>query len=52
MKAIHGIKPLTPTQMYKRNQSLFPEYDKEMTDKTEKSVKKYFQTLESTIKFF
>ena len=52
VKVIHGIKPLTPSQMYKRNQAIFPEYDKDMNEKTEKSVKKYFQTLESTIKFF
>lgn len=51
-KAISGIKVLTPTQMYDRNRALFPEYDKDLTDKVERSVKKYFSTLESTIKFF
>lgn len=51
-KHLASIKALTPTQMYERNKELFPEYDKELTEKVEKSVKKYFQTLESTIKFF
>jgi PX domain len=51
-KALAAIKALTPTQMYERNKALFPEYDKEITDKVERSVKKYFSTLESTIKFF
>lgn len=51
-KSLSGIKQLTPTQMYDRNKALFPEYDKNLTDKVEKSVKKYFSTLESTIKFF
>lgn len=52
VKALSGIKVLTPTQMYERNKALFPEYDKDLTDKVERSVKKYFSTLESTIKFF
>lgn len=51
-KHLSSIKVLTPTQMYERNKSLFPEYDKELTDKVENSVKRYFQTLEKTIKFF
>ena len=51
-KSIAGIKTLSPTQMYERNKALFPEYDKDLTDKVERSVKKYFSTLESTIKFF
>ena len=51
-KSLAGIKILTPTQMYDRNKALFPEYDKDLTDKVERSVKKYFSTLESTIKFF
>lgn len=51
-KSISGIKTLTPTQMYERNRALFPAYDKDLTDKVERSVKKYFSTLESTIKFF
>jgi hypothetical protein len=51
-KHLASIKILTPTAMYERNKSLFPEYDRELTEKVEKSVKKYFQTLESTIKFF
>ena len=38
--------------MYQRNKEHFTEYDKELTEKVQKSVKKYFQTLESTIKFF
>jgi hypothetical protein len=52
VKSLAGIKTLTPTQMYERNRALFPEYDKDLTDKVERSVKKYFSTLESTIKFF
>lgn len=52
VKSLTGIKVLTPTQMYERNRALFPEYDKDLTDKVERSVKKYFSTLESTIKFF
>lgn len=51
-KHLGAIKSLTPTQMFERNKSLFPEYDRELNEKVEKSVKKYFQTLESTIKFF
>lgn len=51
-KSLSSIKVLTPTQMYDRNRALFPEYDKDMSDKVERSVKKYFSTLESTIKFF
>ncbi len=51
-KSLAGIKVLTPTQMYDRNKALFPEYDKDLNDKVERSVKKYFSTLESTIKFF
>lgn len=52
VKSLGGIRVLTPTQMYERNKALFPEYDKDLTDKVERSVKKYFSTLESTIKFF
>jgi hypothetical protein len=51
-KSLSGIKALTPTQMYERNRALFPAYDKDLTDKVERSVKKYFSTLESTIQFF
>lgn len=51
-KSLAGVRVLTPTQMYDRNRALFPEYDKEITDKVERNVKKYFNTLESTIKFF
>lgn len=51
-KSLSGIKVLTPTQMYERNKALFPEYDKDLAEKVERSVKKYFSTLESTIKFF
>lgn len=52
VKSLSSLKCLTPTQMYERNRALFPEYDKDLTDKVERSVKKYFTTLESTIKFF
>jgi|JI9StandDraft_1071089.scaffolds.fasta_scaffold130042_1 sorting nexin-1/2 len=52
IKTLSNIKPLTPTLMFERNRSLFPEYDREFTEKVDKSVKKYFKTLESTIKFF
>ena len=52
VKSLAGIKVLSPTQMYERNRALFPEYDKDLTEKVERSVKKYFATLESTIKFF
>lgn len=52
VKNLKAIKTLSPTQMYNRNKELFPEYDKDLTDKVERSVKKYFQTLESTILFF
>lgn len=51
-KALASIKVLTPTAMYLRNKEHFAEYDKPITDKVEKSVKKYFSTLDATIKFF
>lgn len=51
-KNLAQIKPLTPTAMFQRNKEHFTEYDKELTEKVQKSVNKYFQTLESTIKFF
>lgn len=52
VKQIQSIKQLTPTKMYQRNKELFPEYDKELTDKLEKNVKKYFNSLEATLNFF
>lgn len=51
-KHLSGLKALNPTQMYARNRELFPEYDRDLNEKVERSVKKYFQTLESTILFF
>lgn len=51
-KALAGVKTLTPTAMYQRNKEHFAEYDKELNDKVQKSLKKYFTTLESTLKFF
>jgi PX domain len=51
-KLLAGVKPLSPHEMYLRNIEKFPECNKEVTEKVEKSVKKYFKTLDSTIEFF
>lgn len=51
-KSLQAIKCLSPSQVYERNKQLFPEYDKDLTDKVEKNVKRYFSILDSTMKFF
>lgn len=51
-KTLATVKTLTPTAMYQRNKEFFAEYDKELNDKVQKSLKKYFETLEKTLKFF
>lgn len=52
IKALEGINILSPTEVYARNIELFPEYNKELTEKVERSIKRYFKTLASTIEFF
>lgn len=52
VKNIQAVKVLGPTKMYQRNKELFPECDKELTEKLEKNVKKYFHSLDSTLTFF
>lgn len=51
-KAIEGISKLTPTEMYERNKTLFPEHDKDLSEKVRQSVEKYFLSLDRTVKFF
>jgi len=51
-KAIESIPKLTPTEMYERNKTLFPEHDKDLLEKVRQSVDKYFLSLDRTIKFF
>ncbi len=51
-KVLATVKTLTPTAMYQRNKEHFAEYDKELNDKVQKSLKKYFETLDKTLKFF
>src|SRR3990167_405019 len=51
-KAIESIPKLTPTEMYDRNKALFPEHDKDLSEKVRQSVEKYLLSLDRTIKFF
>jgi PX domain len=51
-KAIESIPKLSPTEIYERNKTLFPEHDKDLSEKVRQSVDKYFLSLDRTIKFF